>query len=106
MIKYTQAMLFKQAYLGDPFIHPIFFDHPQDQETYMAQTIKTQYMYGHFMVTIKGSEEGHYTYYPKGTWCTTFNYNHDPDCFTLSTGSTKSIGKKIFYFREASILPL
>ena len=26
MIKYTQTLLFKQAYMGDPLIHPLFMD--------------------------------------------------------------------------------
>lgn len=85
LIKYTQTLLFKQALYGDPLIHPLFFDFSDDETTFNTEVVKNQYMYGDFMISIKANQKGENTYFPRSTWCTTHNYNADPDCFN-STG--------------------
>lgn len=89
LIKYTQTLLFRQAYKGDPLIHPLFMDF-DDDTAFNNEVVKNQYMYGDFMISIKANVKGENSYFPASTWCTTHNFNADPDCFN-STGFTTQI---------------
>ena len=57
------------------------------------------------MNSIKGFQKGESTYFPAGTWCSINNPHADPQCFT-TTGEPKTLQQRLFYFSDASILPL
>lgn len=105
LIKYTQTLLFRQTFKGDPLIHPLFFDFYNDPNSFSTDVIKNQYMYGDFLISIKANVKGENTYFPAGTWCSTHNFNSDPLCF-FSTGMSTQIQQRMFFFKSGSILPL
>lgn len=83
----------------------MFLDFYNDDNTFNSDVVANQYMYGSFMISIKANVKGENSYFPKGTWCTTSNYNQDPYCLE-SPGNFIPIQNYMFYFKEGSILPL